>query len=75
MSQDRFETMMLVFIEQELTSKLDPDDIIKDFKHLINTRRRLKLQLYYHKYQQPDTFNIYVCYNFFTSIFLLISDL
>lgn len=74
MSQDRFETMMLVFVEQELTSKLDPDDIIKDFKHLINTQRRLELQLYYYKHQ-PDTFNIYVCYNFFTSIFLLISDL
>jgi len=32
MKQDRLESMMLVFVEQELVSELDPDDIIEEFK-------------------------------------------
>jgi len=30
---------MLAFVEQELTSELDPEDIIEEFKHLNNTQR------------------------------------
>jgi len=43
MTQDRLESMMLVFVEQELASELDPEDIIEEFKHLNNTKRRLEL--------------------------------
>jgi len=42
MTQDRLESMMLVFVEQELASELDPEDIIEEFKHLNNTQRRLE---------------------------------
>jgi len=40
-TQDRLESVMLVFVEQELASELDPEDIIEEFKHLNNTQRRL----------------------------------
>ena len=43
MTQDRLESMMLVFVEQELASELDPEDIIEEFKSLNNTQRRLEL--------------------------------
>lgn len=43
MTQDRLETMMLIFFEQELAIALDPEDIIEEFKHLNNTERRLEL--------------------------------
>lgn len=37
MSQDWLEAMVLVFIEQESASELDPEDIIEELKHLNNT--------------------------------------
>jgi hypothetical protein len=43
MTQNQLETMMLVFVEQELAVELDPEDIIEEFKHLNNTERRLEL--------------------------------
>ncbi|XP_025406720.1 uncharacterized protein LOC112680745, partial [Sipha flava] len=43
MTQDRLESTMLIFVEQELASELDPEDIIEEFKHLNNTQRRLEL--------------------------------
>jgi len=43
MTQDRLESMMLVFVEQKLASELDLEDIIEKFKHLNNTQRRLEL--------------------------------
>lgn len=41
MIQDRLETMMLIFVKQQLVVELDPDDIIEEFNHLNNTECRL----------------------------------
>lgn len=33
-TQDRLQTMMLIFVEQELAAELNPEDIIEEVKHL-----------------------------------------
>lgn len=43
MTQRSIGTMMLVFVERELASELDPENIIEEFKHLNNTQWRLEL--------------------------------
>lgn len=42
-SQERLEAMMLIFVEQELASEIDPEEIIEEFKNLNNIQRRLEL--------------------------------
>lgn len=43
MSQERLESMMLLFIEQELAKSLDLDEVIDEFKRMIPTARRMVL--------------------------------
>lgn len=43
MTQDRLETLMLIFVEQELATQLNPEDIIEEFKHHNNTPHRIEL--------------------------------
>ena len=43
MTQNRLEALLLMFVEQELLSELDYDNIIDEFKNIIPHNRRLIL--------------------------------
>jgi len=43
MTQNRLEALLLMFVEQELLSELDYDNIIYEFKNIIPHNRRLIL--------------------------------
>jgi hypothetical protein len=43
MGQYRLESLILIFIEQELACKLDFNEIIDEFKNVIYFKRRLSL--------------------------------
>ena len=43
MGQDRLESLLLIFTEQELACKLDFNEIIDEFKNFVPFNRRLSL--------------------------------
>jgi len=43
MKQNRLDSMMMIFVEQELASQINADDIIDEFKSMYPGTRRLEL--------------------------------
>ncbi|KAL4091146.1 hypothetical protein QTP88_025883 [Uroleucon formosanum] len=43
MKQNRLDSLMMIFVEQELASQINPDDIIDEFKSMYPATRRLEL--------------------------------
>jgi len=43
MTQDRLDALMFLFIEQQMTTNINYDEVIEDFKVMILTKRRLEL--------------------------------
>lgn len=43
MKQERLDAMMLIFVEQELASQINYEDVIDEFKNLHPFERRLEL--------------------------------
>jgi len=43
MKQDRLDSLLLLFVEQDLLTKIDYNDVIEEFKILVPGERRLPL--------------------------------
>jgi len=43
MKQNRLDSMMMIFVEQELASQINPEDVIDEFKSMYPGTRRLEL--------------------------------
>lgn len=43
MKQNRLDYMMMIFVEQELASQINPEDKIDEFKSMYQGTRRLEL--------------------------------